>query len=104
MRKIIIALTVSAFLSSPALAARGVVVLNKSGCGSRYVVETKLGYAILQWFGGMDPPKGTTIYGDFETYGMKKITFADGSEGQVWVEDFWLSRDRLIEKVSEFCG
>lgn len=86
-----------------AAAAEGIVVLNRSGCRSRYVVETPMGYAILEWFGGRDPMEGEKIYGDFERYGMKQVTFANGRAGKVWVEDFWLSRQSVLEKMAKFC-
>ena len=83
--------------------AEGVVVLNKSGC-SRYVVETIRGYAILEWFGGNDPQEGSKMVGDFESYGMKTIYNASrGSEAKVWVEDYFLSKTSVIEKMREFC-
>ncbi len=90
-------------LVSPALAAKGEVVYKKSGC-SYFIVETYLGYAILEWYGGNDPNKGDIVVGDFESYGMKDIynSTAD-SELQVWVDNFWLSKDRAIEKFFDKC-
>lgn len=85
------------------LAAKGTVVLNESGCRSRYVVKTPLGFVILEWFGGKDPSVGDRISGDFETYGMKEVSFDDGASGKVWVEDFWLSKEKTAEKMRGFC-
>jgi|TARA_B100000315_G_C14130314_1_gene386590 hypothetical protein len=89
----------------PAASAEGIVVLNDSGCRSRYVVETSSGYAILEWFGGNDPSEGSRIVGDFESYGMPNIyNKTANSEGKVWVEDYWLSRSRVMDKMQEFCN
>lgn len=96
---------VACLLLAPAaaFAAKGVVVLYKSGC-SYYIVETNLGYAILEWYGGNDPSRGDVLAGDFETYGMKDIyNLSADAETKVWVEDFWLSKTRAIEKYYDKC-
>jgi hypothetical protein len=90
-------------VSCKALAAEGVVVLYKSSC-DYFVVETLNGYAILQWYGGSIPNEGDKITGDFESYGMKSVAnVTQGNETRVWVEKFWLSRARVIEKFSRRC-
>ena len=71
MRYFLIIFTV--FLVSDIFAATGIVVYNKTGCRSRYVVETNNGYAILEWYGGNDPIEGSKLVGDFESYGFKDI-------------------------------
>ncbi len=89
--------------SASAFAAKGVVVLYKPGC-SYYIVETNMGYAILEWYGGNDPSRGDVLAGDFETYGMKDIyNLSADAETKVWVEDFWLSKTRAIEKYYDKC-
>ena len=89
---------------SPALAAKGVVVLHKSGC-DYYIVKTNNGYAILEWYGGNDPSEGDVLVGDFETYGMKDIyNLTADDETSVWIEDFWLSKSRAIEEYYEECN
>lgn len=99
-----LALLACLFLASAsAFAAKGVVVLYKSGC-SYYIVETNMGYAILEWYGGNDPSRGDVLAGDFETYGMKDIyNLSADAETKVWVEDFWLSKTRSIEKYYDKC-
>lgn len=105
MKVIISAAAALLLLTVPQIAeaASGVVVFNKSGCRGRYVVETTMGYAILEWFGGHDPLEGERIQGDFESYGMKEIYFGNSREGKVWLEDYWLSRSRAQEKLATFC-
>lgn len=85
---------------------KGVVVYNKGGCKSRYVVETNLGYTILEWYGGNDPSEGDVLVGDIDSYGFKDLynTTKDVST-RVYVEDYMLSKSRLTEKFFEkFCG
>ena len=84
-------------------AAKGVVILNKSGCDF-FVAETSGGYALLEWYGGNDPYEGDTIVGDYEAYGFKDIynTTRD-AELKVWVEDYWLSKSSVLEKYHEKC-
>ena len=89
--------------SLPANAAKGVVVLYQSGC-SYYIVETTMGYVLLEWFGGSDPSKGDELVGDYESYGMKDIyNITVNSETKVWVEDFWLSKSNVLKKYSKKC-
>lgn len=94
------------FLISDIFAATGIVVYNKSGCRSRFVVETNMGYAILEWYGGNDPLEGSQLVGDYESYGFKDIfnTTAD-SELRVYVEDYMLSKSSLQDKFfNKFCN
>lgn len=91
------------FTVNEAFAARGVVVYKRLGC-SYYIVETHLGYAILEWFGGNDPSQGDVIVGDFETFGMKDIyNETMGSESKAWIDNFWLSKDRATEIYFDKC-
>lgn len=66
------------FFASTVDAAKGVVVLYKAGC-SYYIVETNLGFAILEWYGGSDPSEGDVLVGDYESYGMKTIDLSPSS-------------------------
>jgi len=85
-------------------AKKGVVALNRSGC-DYYIVETVLGYSLLEWYGGNNPDKGDVIVGDIESYGMKDIfNITDDREGRVWVEDYWLGRDEVLRKYVEKCN
>jgi len=81
------------------------VVLNKTGCQSRYVAETPNGYVILEWYGGNDPMEGDTIKGDIESYGMTDFyNVTTGSSGKVWVEDYMMSKSSALEKMENFCS
>ena len=51
-------------MAKAVIAAQGVVVLKKAGC-DYYIVETKMGFALLEWYGGNDPDVGDTIVGDW---------------------------------------
>ena len=99
MRKIIGICIASVLLtfSLSVNAAKGVVVLYKPGC-DYYIVETTMGYALLEWYGGNDPSEGDTLVGDYESYGMKDIyNISADSETKVWVEEFWLSKGSVLE-------
>ncbi len=94
---------VSIFFSSLASAEKGEVVHYKSGC-DYYIVDASMGFALLEWYGGNDPSEGDTLVGDFDGYGMKEIyNISAGSETQVWVEDYMLSKDSAIEMYYEQC-
>jgi hypothetical protein len=101
IKKILILL----LIMSPLLlnAAKGIVVLYKSGC-SYYIVEDNMGYTLLEWYGGNNPNEGDTLVGNFNTYGMKDIyNLTADSETKVWIDDYMLSKDRVLEKYYEKC-
>jgi len=105
LKKLIVIIMISAFLCFPtvALAVKGVVVYIKSGC-SYFIVETPLGYALLEWYGGNTPSRGDVLVGDYESYGMKDIyNITQDSETKVWVDNFWMSKDRVIERYYKKC-
>lgn len=92
-----------ASLVGTAFAAKGEVVYKKSGC-DYFIVETLMGYAVLEWYGGNDPDIGDRIVGDFESYGFKDIyNVTADSELQVWVENYWLSWEDALELYFEKC-
>jgi len=87
-----------------ASAATGMVVVNQTSC-DYFIVETKLGYALLEWYGGHEADTGDFIVGSFEQYGMKDVydTTADSSI-HVWVEDFWMDKEDVVEKYRDHCS
>ena len=86
-----------------AFAVKGVVVYKKSGC-DYFIVETNMGYALLEWYAGNDPDKGDIIIGNFESYGFKDIyNLTADSELRVWVEDYWMSKEEALEQYFEYC-
>ena len=92
------------FGAMPVFAAKGGVSFIKSGC-SYYIAETNMGFALLEWYGGSTPSRGDVIVGDYESYGMKEIyNLTQDSETKVWVDNFWLSKDKAIEKYFEKCN
>lgn len=87
----------------PALASKGIVVHYKSGC-DYFIVDAPMGYALLEWYGGGDPSEGDTLVGDFEMYGMVDVyNLSQDNETHVWVEDYMLSKSRVIEKYYDKC-
>lgn len=93
-----------AFFSSTAFGAEGPIVYKKSGC-DYFIVETQTGFCLLEWFGGSDPDTGDILVGEFESYGMKNIHNATKERSlRVWVEDYQLSKRRVLEKYFTKCG
>ena len=89
---------------SEAQAAKGKVVYYDTGGCDYYIVATKNGFAILEWYGGHDPSEGDVIVGDYESYGMKTIfNVTADAETRVWVEDYMLSKDSVIRQYNELC-
>jgi len=84
-------------------AARGVVSRRLPGC-DYFIVATKSAYDLLEWFGGHDPDKGDILTGGFESYGFHDIydETAD-ADLRVWTEDYDLTKEDALEKLTEQC-
>ncbi len=104
MKKILIFFIVC-LCSNQAFAEKGQVVLYQSGCRSYFVADGPKGYYLLEWYGGYDPSVGDVIVGDIASYGMKDVYYPRvDREGRVYVDDYMLSKTRVIEKYREKCG
>lgn len=83
--------------------AQGIVTLRKPSC-DYLLVETPMGYALLEWYGGNDPDEGDELVGPFEEYGFKDIyNLTADAELRVWVEDYWLGKTSALEQFYEEC-
>lgn len=78
----------------------GVIVLSNSKC---FVISTQSGYVLVD--GYVNALKGTTVIGDFNRYGTIDIFDNKGQklQGYIWVEDFWMSKQKLLEKWTTKC-
>ncbi len=95
--------TIFLLISFSLLASKGKVKYYKSGC-DWIIVETELGFALLEWYGGNIPNEGDILVGKFEEYGMKEIyNLTTDSELKVWVDEFWLEWEEVIEQYYDEC-
>lgn len=84
-------------------ASKGVVAYVQSGC-DWYIFSTQRGYVLAEWYGGVEPDKGDLIAGEFESYGMHDVfNIAKDASVHVWIDDYLLSRDSVIEKYRDKC-
>jgi hypothetical protein len=82
---------------------RGEVSHRISGC-DYFLVETRSGYDLLEWYGGHDPDKGDIIVGNYESYGFHDVLNETADESlNVYTEDFQLSKTSALEKLTEHC-
>ena len=103
MKRLKFAFAWMAVLGAPsaAHAGKGTVV---AICSAHHLISSSQGYAIIEWYGGNSPSRGDVIVGDFQSYGMKDVfNLSQDSDVRVWVDDFWMSKDRAVEKFSEKC-
>ena len=64
-----------------------------------------MGYALLQWFSGNSPSKGNKITGDFESFGFKDLyNITSDAETRVWVDNYFMDKDSVIERFYEKCS
>jgi len=82
---------------------RGEITRRVSGC-DYFVVETRSGYDVLEWYGGHDPDKGDTLTGNYNGYGFHDVVDETADETlRVWTEDYSVSKEEALEKVVEQC-
>lgn len=81
------------------------VVFKKSGCRDYFLADGDSGgIYLLEWYGGYDPREGESIVGEINGYGFKDVFYPDsGSSGQVYVDDYMLSRSSAVEKLRAKC-
>jgi len=69
-----------------------------------FIVETAGGFCIFEWSGGSMPVEGDTLRGDLDSYGFQNAyNVTQKSETTAYVEEYWLSWDEAIEKLSKAC-
>jgi hypothetical protein len=90
----------SAHAASP---STGSVVYSNYRC-DYFIVESMSGFALLEWFSGAQPDAGNVLIGQFESYGMPTLfNRTSGSTVTVWVEDYWLSKQAVINSYFQKC-
>lgn len=81
----------------------GVVTHRISGC-DYFLVQTRSGFDVLEWYGDHDPDKGDVLIGRYEDYGFHDILDDTADETlRVYTEDYWLSKTDALEKLTEKC-
>ncbi len=84
----------------------GVVVYpTRQGC-DYFIVSTPSGYALLQlWYATIyEPELNDEIVGEFEAYGFRDVlNLTQKVTYRVWVEDYWLSKNRAVDKYLRKC-
>ena len=79
------------------------VVFRKRGC-DYMILENSYGYVVAEWMGGDDPDQGDNIGGDLNSYGMNEFyNLSKNLKINLWVDDYMLSKDRALEKISDKC-
>jgi len=91
---------VSMVFSTPILLAeKGEVIFEK---GDHYVIDTRTGYAVAEWYGGGIPSEGNQVIGNLSSYGFKDIyNTSTEMEIRMYIEDYMLDEDDAIELVYE---
>lgn len=78
------------------------VALRVRGC-DYFVADGPRGYYLLEWYGGYDPHEGDGIFGDIGGYGFKDVLYSNGRNGRLYVDDYMLGKDSVLEKLREKC-
>lgn len=82
----------------------GVVVLEATPGCDYFVVETNMGYSLLERYGGVISIwEGDRVFGEIHSYGFKNIYIEGRGEMRVWVDDFWMSASDAIQYFRSKC-
>jgi hypothetical protein len=74
-----------------------------SGC-DYFLVQTRGGFDLLEWYGDYDPDKGDTLVGRYEEYGFHNILDETVDETtRVYTEEYWLSKSDALEQLTDKC-
>jgi hypothetical protein len=85
-------------------AVKGIVVFDK-GCGSRIIIETRLGYILAEWYGGNLPAEGDVLVGELNSYGFKDIyNLTSDASSRLYIDDYMMSRSRVTERLRDKCN
>jgi hypothetical protein len=82
---------------------RGEVVYSDSYC-SYFVVETSLGYTVVQSYGSYKPYEGAIVYGNFSSRGTRDMynrTTSYVFTGSV--TDYWLTYQEAQDALDYYC-
>lgn len=106
LASIVVAVAVGTQTPARAAPVGGYVALTRSGC-DYFIVATKTGYAIFEWFSGALPDKDDFLVGSysaFHTYGFHSIYDKTQDQGmRIYVEDYDLDEDDALDKFNEKC-
>lgn len=101
---IAILLCASSFAGGQGASTRYIVAQRISGCDF-FMVQSRSGYAILEWYGGHGPDKDDKLVGDLTGAGMKILREeATDSEVRVYIEDKGLSKSDAEGNLLRRCS
>ena len=90
-------------LADVCFADKAVIVLYRSGC-DYFIAKGRSGFYLLEWYGGYDPSEGDLIFGAIDSYGFHEAYYPSlDTEGNIYVEDYWLSKSQALEEYIEYC-
>lgn len=83
---------------------RGSVAYIKSGCNHYILVDRYDNYALVEDYGGSTPDTSEQIVGAFNGYGSKDFyNLSRDNSFRVYVEDYNLSKQSVVEKYLDKC-
>jgi hypothetical protein len=90
-------------ITAVAATTHGMVTVTRYGC-DYFLVQTPLGYSLLEWYGGATPDRGDTVSGVLEEYGFHSIYDVSSRHSiRVYIEDYWLDEDDASDQLNEKC-
>jgi len=107
MKKLIfvfILLSTPLSFANSAYAEHAEIVSYPSGC-DYFIANGHHGYYLLKWHKGYTPSLGDVILGDIDANGLKDVYYPlKNREGEIYVEDYSMSKSRSLEHYKEHCN
>ena len=80
-----------------------IVVYKMSSC-DYFILESNSGFIIAQWMGSNEPSQGDQVAGDFNNFGTDTFyNVTRSTESKLWIDNYMLSKDSALEKITEKC-
>ncbi len=103
LTSILVAIVMTTTLAPPSASVRGTVYRRISGC-DYFIVETRSGFDLLEWYGGHDPDKDDIIVGPYESYGFHDVLDETADQSiHIYTENYLLSKTSALEKLVDKC-
>ncbi len=97
-------LVLGTFLPSVSFAEEAMVALYNTQCRDYFIAQSKTGYIFIQWYGGYEPKQGDVISGEFNSSGLKSVTYPGFSESEkIVVLDYALSKNEVLDQYIAKC-
>jgi hypothetical protein len=82
----------------------GVTVVYIKICFSYFILKSRQGYTVAEWFGCRELDICEVLLGQFNSFGFKYLVITNNTNFHIWIDDYMLSKERALEKINDLCN